>query len=329
MSTKEVNAERSRNILRQLIQIRSKRTELTWDRKVASNVRLKCFASRLLPVEKRTLSESRGRDIKNLITCFFAGPSLSSEDLVDWSPCLVNKSKSFASSPLIPTLARGKEEVNRVVFKFSVSKQERIWGDSILSSVDQLALDPQTAQYQYLKIFKALTPSEREVVTQALKQLTSLEAVDSAANALANTITGKSFSRQERIQLEMETLSKHFQHRRQLLDQSFTAAEVAQLLGTSRQTSHDRVSSQTLLAIKENGKLCFPSWQFDPAGPDGVIDGLPAVLKVLEISDYAKLNWLTRVNPYLDSQTPIQALKAGQKERVIEEASTVGAGQWS
>jgi hypothetical protein len=190
-----------------------------------------------------------------------------------------------------------------------------------------VTLDPQTAQY--LETFKSLTPSEQKVVTQALEQVTKVEAIDSATDALANAITGKSFSRQERIQLEMETLSKHFQHRRQSLESSLTAVQVAQLLGTSRQTPHDRVSSQTLLAIRDNGKLCFPSWQFDPAGSNGVIEGLPAVLKALEISDYAKLNWLTRVNPYLDGQTPIQALKTGQKERVLAEASAVGAGQWS
>jgi hypothetical protein len=190
-----------------------------------------------------------------------------------------------------------------------------------------VTLDPQTAQY--LETFQSLTPSEQKIVTQALEQVTKVEVVDSAADALANAITGKSFSRQERIQLEMETLSKHFQHRRQLLELSLTAVQVAQLLGTSRQTPHDRVSSQTLLAIRDNAKLCFPSWQFDPAGSDGVIEGFPVVLKALELSDYAKLNWLTRVNHYLDGQTPIQALKAGQKERVLAEASAVGAGQWS
>ncbi len=190
-----------------------------------------------------------------------------------------------------------------------------------------VTLDPQTAQY--LETFKSLTPGEQKIVTQALEQVTTVEATDSAADALANAITGKSFNRQERIQLEMETLSKHFQHRRQLLESSLTAVQVAQLLGTSRQTPHDRVSSRTLLAIRDNGKLCFPSWQFDPAGSDSVIEGLPAILKALEISDYAKLNWLTRINPYLDGQTPIQALKAGQKERVLAEASAVGAGQWS
>ena len=190
-----------------------------------------------------------------------------------------------------------------------------------------IVLDPHTAQH--LETFQTLTPAEQSIVTQALQQVTSIETGDPTADALAESIAGKTFTRQERIQLEMDTLSRHFQHRRQLLDRSLSASQVAQLLGTSRQTPHDRVSSQTLLAIKDNGKLCFPAWQFDPAGSDGVIEGLPAVLKALAISDYAKLNWLTRANPYLEDTTPIQALKAGQIERVLAEAAAVGACQWS
>jgi hypothetical protein len=190
-----------------------------------------------------------------------------------------------------------------------------------------VVLDHQTAQY--LETFKALTLAEREMVTQALKRVVSIEYSNSADEALAKSIAGRAFSREERLKLEMETLVKHFQHRRQLLDAAFTATQVAELLGTSRQTPHDRVNSQTLLALRENGKLYFPAWQFDPAGPDGVIDGLPAVLKALAMSDYAKLNWLTRANPYLDGQTPVQALKAGQKERVLAEAAAVEASQWS
>jgi hypothetical protein len=190
-----------------------------------------------------------------------------------------------------------------------------------------IVLDLHTAQH--LETFQTLTPAEQSIVTQALQQVTSIETGDPAADALAESIAGKTFTRQERIQLEMDTLAQHFQHRRQLLDRSLSASQVAQLLGTSRQTPHDRVSSQTLLAIKENGKLCFPAWQFDPAGSDGTIEGLPAVLKALAISDYAKLNWLTRANPYLEDTTPIQALKAGQTERVLAEAAAVGASQWS
>lgn len=188
-----------------------------------------------------------------------------------------------------------------------------------------ITIDPQTAQH--LETFQTLSTKEQSIVTQALKQVVSDEGIDPNAAALAESIAGRTFTRQERIQLEMETLSQHFHHRRRLLDPSFSASQVAQLLGTSRQTPHDRVSGQTLLAIKENGKLCFPAWQFDPAGSDGVIDGFPAVLKALEMSDYSKLNWLTRANPYLEGITPIQALKAGQKDRVLGEAA--GVSQWS
>jgi hypothetical protein len=187
--------------------------------------------------------------------------------------------------------------------------------------------DPQTAQY--LETFQTLTPAEQNLVTQALNRVSVAKSVDPAADALAASIAGRTYNRQDRIQLEMETLARHFQHRRQLLDSAISATQVARLLGTSRQTPHDRVSSQTLLAIKENGKLCFPSWQFDPAGPDGVLDGFPAVLKALEMSDYAKLNWLTRTNPLLDGQTPVQALKAGQKDHALAAATAAGASQWS
>jgi hypothetical protein len=188
-----------------------------------------------------------------------------------------------------------------------------------------VTLAQQTAQY--LETFKTLTLAEQEMVTQALKRVVSIQPSSSTDEALAKSIAGRVFSREERLQLEMETLVKHFQHRRQLLDPAFSATQVAELLGTSRQTPHDRVNSQTLLALRENGKLYFPTWQFDAAGPDRVIDGLPAVLKALAMSDYAKLNWLTRANPYLDGQTPVQALKAGQKDRVLAEAAVVEANQ--
>lgn len=84
------------------------------------------------------------------------------------------------------------------------------------------------------------------------------------------------------------------------------------------------MKSQTLLGVLERGAYRFPTVQFDPEAPDGVLDGLPEVLKVLEVSDFAKLNWLVRPNPFLDSLTPAHALKKELKERVIAEARAVG-----
>jgi hypothetical protein len=188
-------------------------------------------------------------------------------------------------------------------------------------------LDRQTERY--LIAFKTLSEYERGIVQQTIEQIGTETPGDSLAESLSETLAGRSFSKKERIQLEMDTLARHFQHRRQLLENAFTAPQVAKMLGTSRQTPHDRVGSQTLLAIKDNGKLLFPSWQFDPSGPDGVLEGFPQVLKALAMSDYAKLSWLTKPNPYLEGLPPVEALKQGQGGRVIQQAEAAGASQWS
>jgi len=185
-----------------------------------------------------------------------------------------------------------------------------------------------TNEHQYLELFQSLTEDEKSLVCQHLQRLVE-EDCDRALteeDALAEEIAGRSFSRKERIELEMETLARHFQRRRELLEGAFTASQVAKkLLGTSRQTPHDRVQSQTLLAIRDNGKLYFPYWQFDPEGSDGVVEGFPEVIKALQLSDYAKMVWLTRPNPYLENLMPMKALKQGKKEQVIEQARSAAS----
>jgi hypothetical protein len=185
-------------------------------------------------------------------------------------------------------------------------------------------LDPQSAEY--LSLVKNLSSHERELVIAMLKQLYSLSDthVPSEEDVFVEALAGRTFSDEERIKLELDTLFQYFQWRRQLLKGALTSSQVAQLLGTSRQTPHDRVKARTLLGISDNGALRFPSWQFDPEGPDGVIEGLPDVLKTLQVSDLAKLSWLVRSNPFLEGLTPVQALKQGQKERVVQEAMGVG-----
>ena len=190
-----------------------------------------------------------------------------------------------------------------------------------------ITLDPQAQSA--LKAFQSLTPAEQSIVVQALEHIATEIVPDPAAETLSADISGQYYSQEERIQLEMDTLVRHFLHRRQLLENAFSAPQVAEILGTSRQTPHDRIKSQTLLAVRDNGKMLFPAWQFDPTGPDGVLEALPQVLKNLALSDYAKLNWLTRPNPYLEGLTPVEVLKQGQGDRVIQEAQTVGASQWS
>ena len=106
---------------------------------------------------------------------------------------------------------------------------------------------------------------------------------------------------------------------------SLSAPEVATLLGTSRQTPHDRARAGTLLGVLDRGALRFPRWQFDPQGEDGVVGGLPEVLDALRLSPFGKAYWLSRPNPYLGDRSPVEALKEGELQGVRNLAESVGA----
>jgi len=179
---------------------------------------------------------------------------------------------------------------------------------------------------EYLSLLESLSAEERSLLINELKKIKEQSSMTciSSEDALAAKIAGRTFTLEEKIKLEIESLFRNFQHRRELLKGALTAPEVASLLGTSRQTPHDRLKNQTLIGMPDNGMIRFPYWQFSPKGPDGVIEGLPQVLKTLKVSNFAKINWLVRPNPYLDGLIPIEALKQGQIERVIQEAAGVG-----
>lgn len=141
---------------------------------------------------------------------------------------------------------------------------------------------------------------------------------------------GRVFGSRERFELELASLVQYFMRRRELLRDSLTTHEVSNLLGVSRQTPHDRVEKGSLLAVLDHGTLRFPIWQFDSEGPDGVIPGLPTVVRALQVSSLAKISWLTTPHTVLSvdvaspSITPLEARKLGQVQRVTELARSVG-----
>jgi hypothetical protein len=170
------------------------------------------------------------------------------------------------------------------------------------------------------------SPEYLEVVSSRIERALEFpELPEERRDLVADLTGGREYGRQERSALEMATLARSFRRRRELLEGSLTASQVATLLGTTRQTPHDRVKSDTLLAVFDRGVWRFPAWQFDPEGPDGVVEGLPEVLRTLHTSPLAKASWLVRPNQYLEERTPLEALKEGQLEAVRSVAETVGA----
>ena len=125
--------------------------------------------------------------------------------------------------------------------------------------------------------------------------------------------------------LELVSLLRYFDLRKQLLENSMSANTVAEMLGVSRQTPHDRVRAGQLLGIMDNNAMKFPLWQFDPEGPNGVVTGLPEVLSALNCSPLAKISWLSKPNVIFAGLTPIEALKQNRRLEVIQEAQAVGA----
>lgn len=149
----------------------------------------------------------------------------------------------------------------------------------------------------------------------------------SQASRVVSRLAGDTgFTLDEEIAEAVSLLKRSFAFRRQLFERSLSNTEVANLLGTSRQTPHDRAAQGALLAVKDySGALRYPLWQFDPEGPGGVVEGLPAVLRTLDLTPWEKAGWLSQAHPVLDGTSPIDALRQGRLHAVLDLARAVGA----
>lgn len=186
------------------------------------------------------------------------------------------------------------------------------------------------ARRAFLRIIDPLPSETLERLATTFEEEAEQTITSSAKQDLVLALTGRTYSEEERIELETRALLQSFRHRQELLRDSLSATQVAELLSTTRQTPHDRAKSGSLLAVLDRGTLRFPIWQFDPQGPDGVIEGLPRVLRALHVPALSKVSWLQRLNPFLASGngdagiTPLEALKRGEVERVVEIARGIG-----
>lgn len=169
------------------------------------------------------------------------------------------------------------------------------------------------------------TTEEMERIASRLEEaLSPVRIAPERQEFLTRLTVGQTLTEKERLELETASIARYFQRRQELLENSLSAPQVAKLLGTTRQTPHDRAKSGTLLAVRERGGLRFPRWQFDVEGPDGVLAGFSEVVRALDVCALEKVSWFVRSNPYLEGRTPLEALKAGERERLVTIARAVG-----
>jgi hypothetical protein len=112
--------------------------------------------------------------------------------------------------------------------------------------------------------------------------------------------------------------------RDELVGESLSTAQVADLLGVSAAAVTKRRSKGGLIAFKHREDWRYPRWQFAGAGvrPDAI-----AVWQVLpDRHDVAGLvRWFTLPSRHLGGRTPVDALDAGEVDRVVDAASYVGS----
>jgi hypothetical protein len=127
--------------------------------------------------------------------------------------------------------------------------------------------------------------------------------------------------------IRLANLRRSFAARQTLLADALGVTDVAEILGVGRQTPHDRHKAGTLLAVKDKGQWRFPAWQFDPDGPDGVLEGLPEANRSLRgpVSDVGRVRWFITPKQLLDGRAPLDALRSGDIDEVIAEAEALGA----
>ena len=173
-----------------------------------------------------------------------------------------------------------------------------------------------------------ISSDTKKLLKKRLVKLASQQSPNAEEQLLADKIAGKSYTPEEKKEFQLSNLINSFIIRDSLLKDTVSGADVTKLLNcNSRQTPLDRVKNKTLLAVKDNGQWKYPLWQFDVNGADRVIEGLPSVLDVLNVSNLAKVRWLTNPNPVFEGKTPIEMLKNQEIERVIIEARGVGIAQ--
>ena len=105
---------------------------------------------------------------------------------------------------------------------------------------------------------------------------------------------------------------------------ALSAADVAKVLGISRQAVDKRRKTRQLLAVELPKRgLLYPAWQFSHAG--AVLSGIPQILDALREDDaWAQLRFFVSGNDGLAGARPVDRLRAGDVASVLHAAATFG-----
>lgn len=178
--------------------------------------------------------------------------------------------------------------------------------------------EPGSVQAAFLR--RALSALERIAGSVPTKTLTEALAAPTDVGSLARLLSRSEVVGTAVTDLDplAPSLARNVAHRQTLLalaGGALSADETGRILGITRQAVDKRRRTGTLLAFKEGGDWRYPACQF----ADGeVVAGIAEVVRGLNsASPWVALDFLLAPDTVLVGRTPLEALKAGDRDTVL------------
>ncbi|TAM75067.1 hypothetical protein EPN44_09605 [bacterium] len=105
-----------------------------------------------------------------------------------------------------------------------------------------------------------------------------------------------------------------------ILKDTISSDQVRIYINRSRPIVNKMANEGRLLAIQDGRVLRFPRWQFDRKSESGLLPHLGEILGVMDASPFRKAAWFVTKNPRLKDRTPLELLRTGEAQPVLEEA---------
>jgi hypothetical protein len=174
-------------------------------------------------------------------------------------------------------------------------------------------------------VLKKLTASKVEVVTphRAVVRIQKVD-LDAEIPAQSTTISQEAFEPNARARALLEGV-RIAQEDLRKAGGAYDLEQVRTLMqGVSRQAVDKRVQEGSLLAVPgPSNRRSYPTLQFNRDGT--VVDGLKAVCEVIPTANpWTILNFLAQPDDRLHGQKPIDVLKEGNVDLVVEAARRMG-----
>ncbi|AZO32419.1 DNA-binding protein [Mesorhizobium sp. M1B.F.Ca.ET.045.04.1.1] len=174
-----------------------------------------------------------------------------------------------------------------------------------------------TLQAAFLR--RAMSALERMTANASRKTLSEALAAPTDAGSLARLLSQLDVVGSAVMELDplVPALARNIEHRKLLIERAggtVSAEDAGRLLGISRQAVDKRRRAEALLAIREGSDWRYPTCQFDKTD---VAAGIADVVRAYASSGpWVALDFLLAPDSALEGHSPIEALKAGNREAV-------------